>query len=157
MTHYRFNLSVCITDAFLVTTCEVSILQLLHRNVKRFRGGLVFQAHRWLYHSTLGSRVIKKKRKTPYRFNLSVCFTDAFLVTTCEVSHKSMSLKYVYPPATRRVSTEDNRVNISLCFTDAFLVITFLVIRRPFPGGIRPHPPPQSVHAVLHQPSLLLH
>ena len=29
--------------------------QLLHRNEKRFRGGLVFKAHRWLYHSTLGS------------------------------------------------------------------------------------------------------
>ena len=28
------------------------------------RGGLVFKAHRWLYHSTLGSRVIKKKKKT---------------------------------------------------------------------------------------------
>jgi len=31
--------------------------------VKRFRGGLVFKAHRLLYHSTLGSRVIKKKKK----------------------------------------------------------------------------------------------
>jgi len=29
----------------------------------RFRGGPVFKAHRWLYHSTLGSRVIKKKKK----------------------------------------------------------------------------------------------
>jgi len=29
--------------------------------VKRFRGGLVFKAHRLLYHSTLGVRVIKKK------------------------------------------------------------------------------------------------
>ena len=28
-----------------------------------FRGGLVFKAHRWLYHSTLGSRVIKKRRR----------------------------------------------------------------------------------------------
>jgi len=28
--------------------------------MKRFRGGLVFKAHRWLYHSTLGSRVIQK-------------------------------------------------------------------------------------------------
>jgi len=28
----------------------------------RFRGGLVFKAHRWLYHPTLGSRVIKKKK-----------------------------------------------------------------------------------------------
>ena len=33
-------------------------------NVKRFRGGLVFKAHRLLYHSTLGSRVIKKKKKS---------------------------------------------------------------------------------------------
>ena len=28
-----------------------------------FQGGLVFKAHRFLYHSTLGSRVIKKKKK----------------------------------------------------------------------------------------------
>ena len=39
--------------------------QLLRRNVKRFRGGLVFKAHRLLYHSTLGLRVIKKKRSRP--------------------------------------------------------------------------------------------
>ena len=31
--------------------------QLLGRNVKQFRGGLVFMAHRLLYRSTLGSRV----------------------------------------------------------------------------------------------------
>ena len=35
----------------------------LRRNVKRFRGGLVFQTHRLLYHSTLGLRVIRKKKK----------------------------------------------------------------------------------------------
>ena len=29
--------------------------------MQRFRGGLVFKAHRLLYHSTLGLRVIKKK------------------------------------------------------------------------------------------------
>ena len=40
-----------------------TVVQLLHRNVKRFRGGLVFKAHRWLYPSTLGSRVIKKKKR----------------------------------------------------------------------------------------------
>ena len=28
-----------------------------------FRGGLVFKAHRLLYHSTLGLRVIKKKKE----------------------------------------------------------------------------------------------
>ena len=31
--------------------------------MKRFRRGLVFKAHRLLYHSTLGLRVIKKKKK----------------------------------------------------------------------------------------------
>ena len=38
------------------------------RNVNRFRGGLVFKAHRRVYHSTLGWRVIKKK-KTPHTLN----------------------------------------------------------------------------------------
>ena len=38
-------------------------VQLLHRNVKRFRGGLVFKARRRLYHSTRGVRVIRKKKK----------------------------------------------------------------------------------------------
>ena len=37
------------------------MISLLHRNVQRFRGGLVFKAHRRLYHSLLGLRVIKKK------------------------------------------------------------------------------------------------
>ena len=31
--------------------------------MKLFRGGLVFKAHRLLYHSTLGWRVIKKKKR----------------------------------------------------------------------------------------------
>ena len=35
--------------------------QLLSRNVERFRGGLALKAHGLLYHSALGSRVIKKK------------------------------------------------------------------------------------------------
>ena len=37
--------------------------QIPRRNVKRFRRGLVCEAHRPLYHSTLGLRVIKKKKK----------------------------------------------------------------------------------------------
>ena len=36
--------------------------QLLSRNSERFRGGLVCKAHRLLYHSPLGSRVIKKDK-----------------------------------------------------------------------------------------------
>ena len=31
--------------------------------MERFRGGLVFKAHRLLFHSTLGSRVIEKRNK----------------------------------------------------------------------------------------------
>ena len=37
-------------------------VQLLRRNVNRFRGGLVFEARRLVYHSTLGLRVIQKKK-----------------------------------------------------------------------------------------------
>jgi len=37
--------------------------QMLSRNVERFQGGLVFQSHRLWYHSALGSRVLKKKKK----------------------------------------------------------------------------------------------
>jgi len=40
-----------------------SISEQLHgRNAERFRGGLVFKALGLLYHSTLGSRVMKKKK-----------------------------------------------------------------------------------------------
>ena len=34
-----------------------------YRNVQWLRGGLVFQAHRLLYHSALGVRVIKKNKE----------------------------------------------------------------------------------------------
>ena len=37
--------------------------QLLDRNVQRFRGGLVVNACRLLYHSTLGVRLIEKQRR----------------------------------------------------------------------------------------------
>jgi hypothetical protein len=38
--------------------------QPLRKNVKRLRGGLVFKSPRLLYHSTLGSRVEKRKEET---------------------------------------------------------------------------------------------
>ena len=37
-------------------------------------GGLVFKAHRWLYHSILGSRVIKKKKKDSCQSNIAERF-----------------------------------------------------------------------------------
>ena len=33
------------------------------RNVEQFRGGLVFKAHRLVYHSTLGLGILKKKEE----------------------------------------------------------------------------------------------
>ena len=43
---------------------ELSIQEQLHsKNVERFRGGLVCKARTRVYHSTLGSRVIKNKKK----------------------------------------------------------------------------------------------
>jgi len=41
--------------------------QLLRRNVKRFREGLVFQAHKLLYRSTLGLVVIQWERVSAER------------------------------------------------------------------------------------------
>ena len=51
--------------ALQVNAAKTDLRPLLSRNVERFRGGLVFEAHRLLYHSTLGSRVIKEKKKNP--------------------------------------------------------------------------------------------
>ena len=47
----------CLVGGYLIQE------QLLSRNVERFRGGLVSEAHRWFCHSTLGSRVMNKKKK----------------------------------------------------------------------------------------------
>ena len=41
--------------------------------MKRFRSGLVFEAHGLLYHSTLGLRVIKKQMATPHGREGEVC------------------------------------------------------------------------------------
>ena len=38
--------------------------QLIHRNVQRFRSGLVCKDHRLLYHSTLGLRVMRGRWPT---------------------------------------------------------------------------------------------
>ena len=56
----------------------------LYRNVKRFRGGLVCKAHRLLNHSTLGSRIIKKKKTARRAW---ACKTGAFLRRTPPREH----------------------------------------------------------------------
>ena len=47
----------------LALTWSIRTCQLLRRNVKRFRGGLVCKAHRLLYHSTLGLRVKEEEEE----------------------------------------------------------------------------------------------
>jgi len=49
-------------------------------NVQRFRGGLVFKAHRSLYHSTLGLRVIKPKAERRGVYPVSIVFEDVLVV-----------------------------------------------------------------------------
>jgi len=79
-------------SVIVFTSTWAGIEQLLRRNVKRFRGGLVFKAHRLLYHSTLGLRVIKKKKKkyfpaTPecHPWGHRVVPTEMLLVTGASV------------------------------------------------------------------------
>jgi len=57
--------------------------QPLRRNVKRFRGGLVFKAHRRLYHSTLGLSVIKKEKRKQVDVR-GIHFEDQHLSSTQE-------------------------------------------------------------------------
>ena len=64
------------------------------KNVKRFRGGLVFKAHRLLYHSTQGLRVIKKKTRTSRRVYPHLFQQGAFPLlcvtkTTARLDHTS--------------------------------------------------------------------
>jgi len=68
------------TSTFSTATIFAESPPLLHRNVKRFRGGLAFKAHRLLYQSTLGLRVIKKK-KTCSAMNFSVVAMSVGMVT----------------------------------------------------------------------------
>ena len=69
---FSIHLSAClIAKREIVETDKLSSftrrgpghVQLLHRNVQRFRSGLVFKARRLLYHSTPGLRVIKLERE----------------------------------------------------------------------------------------------
>ena len=71
--HERHRLSQCFHRR--LRTCQKFSISgyLLRRNVQRFRGGLVFKAHRLAYHSTLGSRVTKHGHHHE-RHRLSQCF-----------------------------------------------------------------------------------
>ena len=60
--------------------------QLLSRNMERFREGLVFKAHRILYHSTLGWRVMKKKRRIRVRGFVSKPYVNSLQDPTFRVS-----------------------------------------------------------------------
>ena len=59
--------------------------------MQRFRGGLVFKAHRPLYHSTLGLRVMKKKKRISRKSTRqekvnSPCSLHLRLLVDCKLS-----------------------------------------------------------------------
>jgi hypothetical protein len=60
-------------------TCSGGILR---RNLKRFQGGLASNTHRLSFHSTLGSRVTKKKKK-----NVPAAATSAATLMPQRVQH----------------------------------------------------------------------
>ena len=64
--------------------------------MERFRGGLVLKAHRPLYHSTLGSRVIKKKKKYPRT-------GPACAVQQASCSDESTGATRILPPSNPRL------------------------------------------------------
>ena len=51
----------------------------------RFRGGLVFEAHRLVYHSTLGLSVIKKKKHLCEDHRSLVLVLEPYVVRPAEV------------------------------------------------------------------------
>jgi len=67
--------------------------ELLRRIVKRFRGGLVCKNQRLLYHSTLGSRVKKKKETLPER--LARSHSARFRSVASRVSYLFGAQKYL--------------------------------------------------------------
>ena len=62
-----------------MASCNASALH----SVKRFRGALVYEAHGIVSHSTLGSRVIKKKQSN------TVSHSQGFVTVRNRVSVKS--------------------------------------------------------------------
>jgi len=101
--------------------------QLLRRNVKRFRGGLVFKAHRRVYHSTLGWRVIKKRRSEHFALRrndlgeiLNTGPRVSLFFTLVTGPRRSLSLTLsdtnVYEPQIRaRVSVAGSREPRTIC------------------------------------------
>ena len=76
--------------------------------MKRFRRGLEFKAHRIVYHSTLGSRVIKKKRKKTSR-NPGCCYRAESSRASTTLPARRFQLSQVPLPA--KSSAPDIQVN----------------------------------------------
>ena len=64
-----------------------------HRNVQRFRGGLVFKAHRLLCHSILGLRVIQKIEEVLARHHPRSAGGNGKLCLINPVSHNALLIR----------------------------------------------------------------
>ena len=91
------------------------------RNVKRFRGGLVFKAHRLLYLSTLGLRVIKKKDPGYTRSRSG--FHDFEFLTECR---KSLAPPLLHGPGLISANVIRNCVlRNEIYYTNALLLLVW--------------------------------
>ena len=63
---------------------ELNEGQLLDINMQQFRGRLVLEARRLLYHSTLGLSVIQKQKKGPGAVRPKAMFRSAWLASAAE-------------------------------------------------------------------------
>jgi len=71
-------------------------------DVKRFRGGLVFKAHVLLHHSTLGLRVIKKKKKmSGFMLHLTVFHASPEIVSLEALCVCEMECPQLFEPCVR--------------------------------------------------------
>ena len=93
-----------------------AMAQLLHRNVQRFRGGLVFKAHRLVYHSTLGLREIAKKRRW-------ACL-DATRRDTCDIQPTCNKQWIVFDQRYNTLATSSALLRYNLLATNSVLFST---------------------------------
>ena len=70
-------------------------------NVKRFRGGLVFQAHRRVHHSTLGLNSTKKKRLSGFMLHLAVLHASPEIVSLEALCVYEMECPQLFQPWVR--------------------------------------------------------
>ena len=86
---------------------------LLLKSVKRFRRGLVFKADRLLYPSTLGSIVIKTKRRLGFSWlHAAVHDREGHTPISSDTMHSLISFRKSTPPQNRQVNISKGKQQV---------------------------------------------